>query len=88
MTRRRSVRPAAWLLIVVATSTNSAALEVLVEKPLSYDGVLGGAMPAGHLRVAGTVHSFPSDIRVMPFAQATPFSSQRGGFTLQAQATC
>jgi pimeloyl-ACP methyl ester carboxylesterase len=53
------------VMILSAASTN-----------LSYDGALGGAMPAGHLRVAGTVHSFPSDIRVMPFAQPTTANTQ------------
>jgi dienelactone hydrolase len=53
------------VMILSAASTN-----------LSYDGVLGGAMPASHLRVAGTVHSFPSDIRVMPFSQPTTTNTQ------------
>ena len=40
---------------------------------LNYDAVLDGATPGAHLRLAGTVHSFPSDVRVMPFApQAAP----------------
>jgi hypothetical protein len=52
-------------MILSAASTN-----------LSYDAVLRAAMPAGHLRVAGTIHSFPSDIRVMPFAQQTTANTQ------------
>jgi len=43
---------------------------------LDYDGVLSGAMSAYHVRVAGTVHSFPSDIRVMPFAQPSTPNAQ------------
>lgn len=53
------------VLILSAASTN-----------LSYDGVLAGAKPGGHLRVARTVHSFPSDIRVMPFAGPSPANAQ------------
>jgi len=53
------------VMIFSAASTN-----------LSYDDVLSGAMPGGHLRVAGTLHSFPSDIRVMPFAQPTTTNRQ------------
>jgi pimeloyl-ACP methyl ester carboxylesterase len=49
------------VMILSAASTN-----------LSYDAVLNGAAPGRHLRLAGTVHSFSSDIRMMPFSpQAT-----------------
>src|SRR5262249_36239681 len=44
---------------------------------LSYDAVLNGATPGAHLRLAGTVHSFPSDVRVMPFLPPVAAKSQR-----------
>ena len=41
--------------------------------PGGYDGPLSGAAPGMHLRVAGTTHNFPSDMRLMPFlSQAAP----------------
>jgi pimeloyl-ACP methyl ester carboxylesterase len=43
---------------------------------LRYDAVLNGATPGDHLRLAGTVHSFPSDVRVMPFSPQTTGNSQ------------
>jgi len=44
---------------------------------LNYDAVLSGATPGYHLRLAGTVHSFPSDVRVMPFFSAQAATSSQ-----------
>jgi len=43
---------------------------------LSYDAVLSGATPGLHLRLAGTVHSFSSDVRVMPFSPQAAANTQ------------
>ena len=54
------------LLVLSAASTN-----------VSYDAVLSGASPGMHLRVAGTAHTFCSDLRLMPFASPGAPSSVR-----------
>jgi len=56
------------VLVLSAASTN-----------LNYDAVLDGAAPALHLRLAGTVHSFSSDIRVMPFSPQAASNARSAG---------
>jgi dienelactone hydrolase len=47
------------LVVLSAASTN-----------VGYDAALAGATPGRHLRVAGTAHTFCSDMRLMPFTPA------------------
>jgi hypothetical protein len=60
------------LLILSASATH-----------LGYDRPLSGAKPGLQLLVAGTVHAFPADIRLMPFASA---AGQANGLTDPARA--
>jgi dienelactone hydrolase len=53
------------VIILSAASTN-----------LNYDAVLNGVAAGEHLRLAGTVHSFSSDVRVMPFSPQAVANTQ------------
>jgi len=58
------------VLVLSAASTN-----------VDYRVVLDGATPGRHLRVAGTVHTFSSDMRMMPFVPQGVSNPQNGATT-------